>query len=226
MPGAPIHTWRDLLLPNEQDTHVSLYEVTEGQNTAKTSSFSLPTWDAERLPPSARLFEDLPSKMHEHLAVIIDQHFSDQAARTSSTNRIGYSVTPNSVIEDFRGHLSNCAFSLSHEARTGSITGYLAYLVNIVYAALTGNFLNRQRRQERTSDGAVITDHIFQFNDGIKILWADKSSRAFDSFIGEMMKQMRGRSAVELCTESVATTYRGYNLQGHLGRRHLSKSYL
>ncbi|KAI0272873.1 hypothetical protein BGY98DRAFT_1179060 [Russula aff. rugulosa BPL654] len=51
-----------------------------------------------------------------------------------------------------------------------------------------------------------------------KNLWADKSSRAFDRFIGELMEQMRDRSAVELCTEPVPTTYRGYKaILGKLG---------
>ncbi|KAI0272858.1 hypothetical protein BGY98DRAFT_150141 [Russula aff. rugulosa BPL654] len=112
MSGAPIHTWRDLLLPNEQDTHVIL-EVTEGHNTAKTSSFSLPAWDPERLPPSAHLFENLPSRMHEHLRVIIDQHFSDQAARTSFTNRRGRSVTPNDVIEAYETVATSAGLSTS-----------------------------------------------------------------------------------------------------------------
>jgi hypothetical protein len=209
MSGAPIHTWRDLLLPNEQNTHVIL-EVTEGHNTAKTSSFSLPAWDPERLPPSAHLFKNLPSRMHEHLRVIIDQHFSDQAARTSFTNRRGRSVTPNNVIEDLRDRCDfGGTFNLSYEGRTGAIAESLACLVKVVHAALTGNFLDVQP-QERSSNGAVITDHVFQFDDGIKILRADKSSRAFDRFIGELMEQMRDRSAVELCNESVATTYRGY----------------
>jgi hypothetical protein len=56
----------------------------------------------------------------------------------------------------------------------------------------------------------VINDRVFWFDDGTKVLWGDKSSRAFDRFIGELMEQMRYRSVVELCNEPVATTYCGY----------------
>jgi hypothetical protein len=214
MPDAPIHTLRDLLLLNGQDTLVSLFGVIEEQNTPKTSSFSLPTWDPERLPPSAHLFEDLPFRIHEHLGAIIDQHYSEQAARTSFTNRRGRTVAPNYLLEVLRDYCASCTFNLSCESKTGAITEHLSVLVKVVYAtlvhaALTGNYLDVDG-QGRTSDGAVITDHIFQVDHGIKILWADKSSRAFDGFIGELMGQVRDGSAVELCTESVATTYHGY----------------
>ena len=210
MPGAPIHTWRDLLLPNEQDTHrVILYQVTEEQRTAVTSSFSLLAWDPEKLPSAAHLFEDLPSRMHEHLRVIIDQHFSDQAARTSFKNREGRSVTPVHVIERLRDNCADYTLYLSYETGTRTIAECLSCSVKVVYAALTGNFLDVQG-QEPSSNGAVITSRVFQFDDGIKILWAEKSSRAFDRFIGELMEQMRDRSTVELCIEPVATTYRGY----------------
>lgn len=209
MPGAPILTWKDLLLPNEQDTRVIIPDVTEGQVTSKTSSFSLPAWDPERLPPSAHLFEDLPSRMREHLGVIINQHYPTQAARATFTNRSGYSVTPNDVIQGLRARCASWIFNLSHETATGAITEYLSYEVNVIYQALTGNFLH-VRGQEHTSDSSVITDRGFRFDGGIKILWGDKSSRAFDKFIGELMEQMRDGSAAELCTEPVATTYRGY----------------
>jgi hypothetical protein len=207
--SAPIHAWKDLLLPNEQDTRVILPRVTEGQNTTMTSSFSLPAWDPKRLPPSAHLFEDLPCRIQEHLGVIIDQHFSDQASRTSFTNRRGRSVTPDKVVEDLRDRCAISTFNLSYEAGTRAITEHLSYLVIVLYEVLTGNWLDIQS-QQRTIDSSVITDRVFRFDDGIKILWGDKSSRAFDRFIGELMEQMRGGSPVELCVEPVATTYHGY----------------
>jgi hypothetical protein len=207
MASAPIYTWKDLLLPNEQDTRVLLYGVTEGQITAMTSSFSLTAWDPERLPRSAHLFEDLPSRMQEHLRVIIDQHFSDQAARTGFTDRGGFSVTPNCVVRLLR---RQCAiWTWSYEAAPRAITIYLSHSVKVIYEALTGKWLDVQL-QEHTSNSSVITDHIFRFDDGIKILWGDKSPRTFDRFIGELMVQMRDRSTVELCIEPEATTYRGY----------------
>jgi hypothetical protein len=147
--------------------------------------------------------------MHEHLGAIIDQHFSDQAARTSFTNRRGRSVTPNDVVEDLRDRCTSFTFNLSHETETRAITEYLSYQVGVVYKALTGKWLD-VRGQVRTSNSSVITDHVFRLDDEIKILWGDKSSRAFDRFIGELMEQMRGRSAAELCIEPVATTYGGY----------------
>ena len=209
MPDAPFHTWKDLLLPNEQDTRIVLRGITEGQETAKTSSLSLPAWDPERFPPSAHLFEDLPSRMQEHLGVIIDQHFSDQAARTNFTNRRGRSFTPDDVLEGLRDHCTAWTFNLSHESATQFIAEPLSYQVKVVYEALTGNWLD-VRGQEYTTDGSVITDRVFRLDGGIKILWGEKSSRAFDRFIGKLMEQMQNRSPVELCSEPVATTYHGY----------------
>jgi len=76
MSSVTIDTWRDLLLPNDQDTRVFLLQVenTEGQHV-QTSTFA-PHWqvaDPERLPPSAHLFEEFPSKIRDHLGVILNQ---------------------------------------------------------------------------------------------------------------------------------------------------------
>ena len=221
MPAAPIHSLKDILLLNGRGTLIILPEITEEQVTLKTSSFSLPAWDPERLPSAAHLFEDLPSRIQEHLRVIIDQHYPTEAARTTFTNHMGYSVTPDDVLAGLRARCTISTFDLSHEIATRAITVYLSYEVKVIYEALTGNRLN-VRPQERTSDSSVITDYGFRFGDGIKILWADKSSRAFDRFIGELMEQMRDRSAVELCTEPVPTTYRGY--KAILGKVRVSPS--
>lgn len=100
-------------------------------------------------------------------------------------------------------------FNLSYEAGTRTIAEHILYPVHVIYEALTGNFLD-VHGQEHTSNSSVITDRIFRFGDGKKILWGEKSPRAFDKFIGELMAQMRDRSSVELCSEPVPTTYRGY----------------
>lgn len=210
MPGTPVLTLKDLLLPNEEhDTHIILQRVTEGQIPAVTSSFSLLAWDPERLPRSAQLFKDLPSKIHEHLGLIIDQHFSDQAARSSFTNHIGYSVTPNRIVQELRSHCTHFTFNFSHEVNPRVISQFISYQVAVVYEALTGNKLDVQV-QERSRYSSVITDHVFRLGDGIKILSAEKSSRAFDRFIGELMEQLKDGSSIELCSKPVATTYHGY----------------
>ena len=209
MPGAPIQTWKDLLLPNEQDTSVILRRVTEGENIAQTSSFSLPAWDPERLPPSSHLFEVLPSKMQEHLGIIIDNHFSDRAERTSFTNSAGFSFTPDNVLNDLRIRCTSFTFNLSYESVSRTISELLSFQVHVIYEALTGIFLDI-RNQEHTSNSSVVTDRTLRLDDGIKILWGEKSSRAFDRFIGELMERMRDGSPVELCNEPVPTTYHGY----------------
>ena len=166
MAGAPIHTWKDLLLPNEQDTRVILSRVTEEQTvTPMTSSLSLPAWDPERLPPSAHLFEDLPSRMQEHLRVIVDQHFSDQAAGTSFTNHGGYINTPDHVVQLLQDQ--SRISTLSYEAVPLAITTFRSYGVKVIYEVLTGKWLDVQP-QRRTSNSSVITDHIFRFDDGSK----------------------------------------------------------
>jgi len=208
MASAPIRTWKDLLLPNDQDTRVILSQVTEGQETAKTSSFSLPAWDPGRLPSSAHLSEDLPSKMQKHLGVIVDQHFSDQASKTFMNRRF-IRVTPDDVLGGLRDRCTDWTFNLSHEAATRSIADYLSYVVKVIYEALTGKILDLLV-QQYTIDSSVITDRVFRFDDRVKILWGNKSSRAFDRFIGELVEQMRDGSPLDLCIEPVATTYRGY----------------
>ena len=210
MPGTPVLTLKDLLLPNEEhDTHIIFQRVREGEVPAETSSFSLLAWDPERLPRSAQLFKDLPSRMHEHLRLIIDQHFSDQAARSSFTNYVGYSVAPNEIVQHLRSRCTLFTFNLSHEVDPRTISDCISYPVAVVYEALTGNRLDVEL-QEHSCYSSVITDHVFRLRDGIKILWAEKSSRAFDRFIGELMEQLKDSSPVELCNEPVATTYHGY----------------
>ena len=207
--GTSIQTWKDLLFSNERDKSVILSSVTQGQNTTKTSSFSLPAWDPERLPPSAHLVENLPSRMQEHLGDIIDQHFSDKAARTNFTDRSDYSVTPDVVLGLLRSQCASFTFDLSNEAGTRTIANFLSYPVKVIYELLTGNFLDVQG-QEHTSNSSVITDRIFLFDGGIKILWGEISSRAFDRLIGEFMGELRDGSSAELCAEPVPTSYRGY----------------
>jgi hypothetical protein len=90
-----IHTLRNLLISNDQDTRCFLERVdeTEGQSTgANTSSFTPQLWKPERLPPSAHLCKDLPSKMLEHLGAILDQSYADRVATTGFMNRWGRNV--------------------------------------------------------------------------------------------------------------------------------------
>jgi hypothetical protein len=116
--------------------------------------------------------------MQEHLGIIIDQHFSDQAAKTSFTNRGGHIVTPDDVLKGIQELCTTWTFNLSNEAATGVTTGYLSYHIMVIYEALTGNRLDVQG-QEHTIDSSVVTDRVFRFDDEIKILWGEKSSRAF-----------------------------------------------
>jgi hypothetical protein len=76
-----VHTLRDLLISNNQDTRCFVRRVdeTEGQSTTNTSSFSPQLWNPERFSPFAHLCEDLPSKMLDHLGVILDRSYADQA---------------------------------------------------------------------------------------------------------------------------------------------------
>jgi hypothetical protein len=65
--------------------------------------------------------------------------------------------------------------------------------------------------QDRSSDSAVITDKRYLLHDEIKILWENKSSKVFDEFIEEFMRQIRTDEAIaSVCTESTPTEYEGY----------------
>jgi len=206
------HTLRQLLCPsNDHDTRVILPQVTPSTGDAGTSPFLLTgkrtRRDPNRLPSSAHLREELPSRMQEHLVAIIDQHYPDQAARTTVLDYSGDDVTPDHVIRDIRGRCRSHTLNLNHEPGATTITEVLLYQVKVIYRALTGNELDIQA-QVRASQGKVITDHTLRLGGEIRVLWENKSSKAFDAFIGELMAEM-SQGPVTIRTGS-RTKYDGF----------------
>jgi hypothetical protein len=150
--------------------------------------------------------------MQEHLGVILDQHYPNQAAMTSFINRRGSVLTPNELIRSLQNACGEHTLNLSYEPGTTSNTEHLTTMVRYIYFGLTQDPLDVQG-QKRTANGSVITDHVLRFGDKIKILWEDKSSNVFDTFIGELMERMRdGPASLSscLCTELQPTMYKGY----------------
>jgi hypothetical protein len=208
---AGISTWRDLLLPAGKDTHIRISQVDEGEEgTTNTSALSLQLWNRNRLPPSASLIEDLPYKMQEHLSFLIDQFCSDQAVRTSFTDSRGYTITADHVFGTLRRHCSDIIFRVNRDPDSGLISRSLSCLVVDIYEALVQD-RPQFRDREHSSDNAVITDHRYQLDGRIKILWEDKSPKVFDKFVEELKGQMlTNGSPIDLCTESKPTMYEGY----------------
>jgi hypothetical protein len=214
MSGTTSPTFRDFFCPgNDHDTRVILSDVIEGPiatSAATTSSFALgkSRWDPKRLPALAHLFEDLPSKMLQNLRAIIDQHYPDQSASPNFTDHRGRIFTPDGIKLDIEARLAPLTLNLSYEPGVSMITEVLRYSVQVLYAVLTGDSLE-VNGQSRTRNNAVRTDHLFSLGDRSGILWEDKSPKAFDKFIGELMEKMRDGSTV-LCRETKPTVYKGY----------------
>jgi hypothetical protein len=206
-----ISTWRDLLFPGDRHTPFRISQVDEKeQGTTNTSALSLQLWNPNRLPPSATLIEDLPYKMQEHLSSLIDQFCFDRAARISFTDDKGHTVTPDRVFGIVERQCSHMFFRVNRDPDSGFIAHHLSELVVDIYGALAQDW-PRFRNRERSSDNAVITDHCFQLDGGIKILWEDKSPKVFDKFVEELKGQMlTNGSPIDLCTESKPTVYEGY----------------
>jgi hypothetical protein len=209
---AGISTWRDLLLLGDQNKYFRISQVVDGeeQGTTNTSPLSLQLWNRNRLPTSASLIEDLPHKMQEHLCFLVDQFCSDQAARTSFTDDSGYTVTADRVFGTLRRRCSGIVFRVNREPEPGVIARHLSDLVLDIYEALVqdrASFIDRQY----SSDNAVVTDHSYQLDSQVKILWEDKSPKVFDKFVEELKGQMlTNGSPIDLCTESKPTMYEGY----------------
>jgi len=189
MSGAAIHTLRDLLIPNGQDTRCFLGSIdkTAGQNgAARTTSFTLPLWKPERLPSSVHLCEYLPTKMLEHLGAILDQSYSDQAARTSFTNHRGRTFTPNNILERLRDDCVDQHFRFNYEDEPKALSRYLSSLVCNLYHAMTGRRLVYRAEQRATLNQAV-SDFSYQVDGGLHTLGEDKSPKVFNHFIGQLM---------------------------------------
>jgi hypothetical protein len=204
-------TLRDLLIPNHQDTRCFLRRVdeTEGPTTAYTSSFTPQLWKPERLPPSAHLCEDLPSKMLEHLGAILDQSYADQVARTRFTNCRGRNFTPNDCIELLRDHCARQELQFDCEGGSNSFSQHLSDLVYDIYHVLTGQEL-QYRADQPSPFSQVVSYFSYQVDSGVHILGGVESPKVFNRFIGELIDQMGDGSPAPLCFESAPSTYGGY----------------
>jgi len=203
-----IRTWKDLLLPKDQDTRVFLRRDEKGRcHTTVNVSLSLTMWNPERLPSSAHLVTDLLTKMYGHLDVLLNQYYSVQAARSSLMLDKDFDVAPNFVFRSLQRQCSG--LTLNYQSRSGSIALSLFSLVEIIYHALTEKAL-MFKSGEYTSCDNVISDFCYQLNDRVMILGENVSPQVFDEFIGQFMVQTRDGRPIGLCTESVATTYQGY----------------
>jgi hypothetical protein len=184
-----IHTSGDLLVPpNVQDTRCFLrrVDVTEGQSTTNTSSFTPQLWKPERFPPSAHLCEDFTIQN----ALALGCYTLSVLRRPSRKNRFHEPVGP-------QFHAQRC------------YSQYLSDLVCHIYHALTGQELE-YRAEQHVSFSQVISDFAYRVGDGVHILGGAKFPKAFNHFIGELMGQMRDGSPAQFCFESVPTPYDGY----------------
>jgi len=213
MSDVTINTWRDLLFPNDQDARVSLLRIdrTRGQDsTAKTSSLSNPGIVPNQLPSNAYVVPNLPERMSEHLEILLDRHYSVQAATTSFTEGYSESLTPKGVFQSLQRNARNVNFRLNYEPGSSSIGPYLFSLVQIIYQALTESPRLSFDTEVHGPGDHVIGDFTYLIDNRITILVENKSPKVFDRFIGQFMEQGRDGRPISLCSESVATSYEGY----------------
>ena len=214
MSSITIQTWRDLLLPNDQDTHVFLPQVpqvdnTEGQHV-QISTFAPQVADpGERLPLSEHLFEEFPSRIWDHLCVILNQSCSGQATGTSFTNRRGRSVTPAGLLGRLQDQFDECLFQHHYETGSVDIMKHLSSTVSGIFKALTETKAAYAREIHSSCHG-VVSDFAYLLNDRKKILGEIKSPKVFNDTIGAFMQQISNESLVALCTESELTPYSGH----------------
>jgi hypothetical protein len=163
-----IHTSGDLLVPpNVQDTRCFLrrVDVTEGQSTTNTSSFTPQLWKPERLPPSAHLCEDFTIQN----ALALGCYTLSVLRRPSRKNRFHEPVGP-------QFHAQRCYSLLLREQcarqdfqESKAVSQYLSDLVCHIYHALTGQELE-YRAEQHVSFSQVISDFAYRVGDGVHIL--------------------------------------------------------
>jgi len=146
--------------------------------------------------------------MQSHLHDILTQHYANQVARTSFIDKLASRVTPGSALHLIRQNIQTLNFPLNYES--GVIADFLSYLVISLHYALTEKELEF-RGHVYARQKAVITDHVYQLDDGVKILWENKSPKVFDAFIRKLMEEMRSsQSSLNLCASMKRAKYQGY----------------
>jgi hypothetical protein len=168
-------------------------------------------WDPERLPSSAHLREDLPTKMFEDLAAILDDSYSRQAAISSFTSPLGRHLMPNDLFMALRDQCEDTAFQFNYEEGSKAVVQYLSHLVSNFYYALTGKTRMRLEyyTERHTLLNQVISDFSYEVG-RVHILGQAKSSKVFNHFIEELVQQMVDGSSAPVCVELVQTNYNGY----------------
>ncbi|KAI9453431.1 hypothetical protein F5148DRAFT_1151967 [Russula earlei] len=205
-----INTWRDLLFPGRQDARVRLRQFRDSPvpTVVHTSTFNTGVVNQMRLPASVRLVEGLLDRMQVHLGDIINESYSGTAAGTSFIDDDIGRITPQSVLQQLQLSCLITEFVTNNEASSGVIARNLSLLVAHIYRALTNNVLVF-RSQEPSQHRVVITDHSYRLNGELKILWEDKSSRVFESFMRELMTQLGTNQVLNLYRDS-SNKYTGY----------------
>jgi hypothetical protein len=89
-----------------------------------------------------------------------------------------------------------------------AIARHASYLAQIIHYVLTEK-MPEFVDQERTDGSAVtvVTDHVFQLDDLIKMLWENKSLKVFDAFVGrQLMNQIKARRSGDPCCRQLHMT--------------------
>ena len=118
--------------------------------------------------------------------------------------------TPDYVLGTLREDCAALDFRINYERDVETIAEYVSRLVESIHYALTEKmpgFTNQQPAHR----SVVITDHVYKFDGAIKILWEDKPPKVFDTFVGQLMNEIRARkSGISPYPELSPAAYDGY----------------
>jgi len=123
--------------------------------------------------------------MHQDLRCIISENYARQAAGSQVISDDGFTTTPHALFRQLRSYCETMNLNIASEAQVERIAVDISRLVQEIYDALTGHWL-RFDMEISTKRPVVITDCVYLFGDTIKILWLNKSAKAFDALIGQL----------------------------------------
>jgi len=148
--------------------------------------------------------------MSEHLAILLDRHYSCKRQRQVSQRGYSESLTPKGVFPSLQRNARNVNFRLNYEPGSSSIGPYLFSLVQIIYQALTESPRLSFDTEVHGPGDHVIGDFTYLIDNRITILVENKSPKVFDRFIGHFMEQGRVRTSYKSMLRVGGTSYEGY----------------
>jgi len=136
--SAPL-SWNAILFPDQQTARIvpQLVDETIGTSHAATSTFHPNHLDITKLPVRVRLLPELPGRMDDHLRLIVNDHYTEQAAATELLNG-NARWTPTHYLEQLQSHCALTRIYYSTESQVRTVATWVASMARNIYRGLTG----------------------------------------------------------------------------------------